>query len=151
MQLYLYYCFYIHKLLLPRFQCCPSIYHYSIGTCSDLYRITTRALQLLSTITQSEFCIVLLVLKNIFGYSVVLCKVKQKKSINSFAAVNIAHDIANELKCLREKTNINFTSSILLRKKTAKTEGFILETPRLTSRQTNRCNIAVEQMKNILE
>ena len=34
--------FYIHNLLLPRFQCCPSIYHYSIGTCSDLYRITTR-------------------------------------------------------------------------------------------------------------
>ena len=38
-----------------------------------------RALQLLSTITQSEFCISLLVLKKIFGYSVVLCKVKQKK------------------------------------------------------------------------
>ena len=112
---------------------------------------SSRALQLLSTITQSEFCIVLLVLKNIFGYSVVLCKVKQKKSINSFAAVNIAHDIANELKCLREKTNINFTSSIFLRKKTAKAEGFILETQRLTSRQTNRCNIAAEQMKNILE
>ena len=38
-----------------------------------------RALQLLSTITQSEFCIAPLVLKNVFGYSVVLCKVKQKK------------------------------------------------------------------------
>ena len=38
-----------------------------------------QALQLLSTITQSEFCIALLVLKNVFGYSVVLCKVKQKK------------------------------------------------------------------------
>ena len=112
---------------------------------------SSRALQLLSTITQSEFCIVLLVLKNIFGYSVVLCKVKQKKSINSFAAVNIAHDIANELKYLRENTNINFTSSIFLRKKTAKAEGFILETPRLTLRQTNRCNIAAEQIKNILE
>ena len=112
---------------------------------------SSRALQLLSTITQSEFCIVLLVLKNIFGYSVILCKVKQKKLINSFAAVNIAHDIANELKCLREKTNINFISSIFLRKKTAKAEGFILETPSLTSRQTNRCNIAAEQMKNILE
>ena len=33
----------------------------------------------------------------------------------------------------------------------AKAEGFSLETPRLTSRQTNRCNIAAEQMKNILE
>ena len=46
---------------------------------------------------------------------------------------------------------MNFTSSIFLRKKTAKAEGFISETPRLTSRQTNRCNIAAEQMKNILE
>ena len=67
-----------------------------------------RALQLLSKITQSEFCIALLVLKNVFGYSVVLCKVKQKKYKNSFAAVNIAHDIANELKCLREKNKYEF-------------------------------------------
>ena len=69
---------------------------------------SSRALQLLSTITQSEFCIVLLVLKNVFGYSIVLFKVKQKKSINSFAAVNIAHDIANEMKCLREKNEYEF-------------------------------------------
>ena len=40
---------------------------------------SSRALQLLSTIRQSEFCIALLVLKNVFGYSVVLCKVKEKK------------------------------------------------------------------------
>ena len=46
---------------------------------------------------------------------------------------------------------MNFTSSIFLRKKTVKAEGFILEIPRLTSRQTNRYNIAAEQMKNILE
>ena len=39
---------------------------------------SSRTLQLLSTIRQSEFCIALLVLKKIFGYSVVLCKVKQK-------------------------------------------------------------------------
>ena len=37
---------------------------------------------------------------------------------------------------------MNFTSSIFLHKKTAKAEDFILETPRLTLRQTNRCNIA---------
>ena len=36
---------------------------------------SSRALQLLSTIRQSEFCIALLVLKKIFGYSVVLYKV----------------------------------------------------------------------------
>ena len=87
--------------------------------------ISSRALQLLSTIRQSEFCIALLVLKNVFGYSVVLCKVKQKKSIYLFKAVNIAQDVANELKCLIEKA-----------------EDFILKTPRLTSKQTNRCNIA---------
>ena len=40
---------------------------------------SSRALQLLSTIRQSEFCIALLVLKNVFEYSVVLCKVKEKK------------------------------------------------------------------------
>ena len=68
----------------------------------------SRALQLLSTIRQSEFCIALLVLKNVFGYSVVLCKVKQKKLINLLEAVNIAHNIANELECLREKAEYEF-------------------------------------------
>ena len=67
-----------------------------------------RALQLLSTIRQSEFCIALLVLKNVFGYRVVLRKVKQKKSINLLEAVNIVHNIANELNCLREKAEYEF-------------------------------------------
>ena len=102
---------------------------------------SSRALQLLSTIRQSEFCITLLVLKNAFGYSVVLCKVMQKKSINLLAAVNIAHDIANELKCLRKKAEYEFHQLYIFAQETAKTQDFILKTPRLTSRQTNRCNI----------
>ena len=106
------------------------------------YRETSsRVLQLLSTTTQSEFCIALLVLKNVFGYSVVLCKVKQKKSINLLEAVNIAQDIANELKCLREKTEYEFHQLYIFAQETARAEDFILKIPRLTSRQTNRCNI----------
>ena len=69
---------------------------------------SSRALHLLSTIGQSEFCIAVLVLKNLFGYSVVLCKVKQKKSINLLEAVNIAHNIGNKLKCLRENAEYKF-------------------------------------------
>ena len=69
---------------------------------------SSRALQLLSTIRQSEFCIALLILKNVFGYSIVLRKVKQKKSINLLEAINIAYNIANELKCLREKAEYEF-------------------------------------------
>ena len=89
----------------------------------------SRALQLLSTITQSEFCIALLVLKYVFGYSVVLCKVKQKKSINLLEAVNIAQDIANELKCLREKTEYEFLQLYIFAQETAKAEDFILKIP----------------------
>ena len=37
---------------------------------------------------------------------------------------------------------MNFTSSIFFAQETAKTEDFILKTPRLTSRQNNQCNIA---------
>ena len=103
---------------------------------------SSRALQLLSTITQNQVCITLLVLKNDFGYSVVLCKVNQKKSINLLGAVNIAQDIANELKCLREKAEYEFHQLYIFAQETAKAEDFILKTPRLTSRQTNRCNIA---------
>ena len=91
---------------------------------------SSRALQLLSTITQSEFCIALLVLKYVFGYSVVLCKVKQKKkSINLLEAVNIAQDIANELKCLREKNEYEFPQLYIFAQETAKAEDFILKIP----------------------
>ena len=90
---------------------------------------SSRALQLLLTIKQSEFCIALLVLKYIFGYSVVLCKVKQKKSINLLEAVNIAQDIANELKCLREKTEYEFHQLYIFAQETAKAEDFILKIP----------------------
>ena len=83
-----------------------------------------------------------LVLKYVFGYSVVLCKVKQKKSINLLEAVNIAQDIANELKCLREKAEYEFHQLYIFAQETAKAEDFILKIPRLTSRQTNPCNIA---------
>ena len=103
---------------------------------------SSRALQLLLTIRQSEFCIALLVLKNVLGYSAVLCKVKQKKSINLLEAVNITQDIANELKCLREKAEYEFHQLYVFAQETTKAEDFILKTPRLTSKQTNRCNLA---------
>ena len=106
-----------------------------------------RALQLLSTIRQNEFCIAVLVLKKIFGYSVVLCKVKQKKSIYLLEAVNIAHDIASELKCLREKVKDEFHQLYISAQETAQTQNFILKTPHLTLRQTNRSNIAAETDK----
>ena len=73
-----------------------------------------------------------------------MCKVKQKKSISLLEAVNIAHDIANELKCLREKAEDEFHQLYISAQDTAKAQNFILKTPRLTSRQTNRCNIAAE-------
>ena len=67
-----------------------------------------------------------------------------KKSINLLETVNIAHDIANELKCLREKAEDEFHQLYISAQEMAKTQNFILKTPRLTPRQTNRCNIAAE-------
>ena len=52
-----------------------------------------RALQLLSTIRKSEFCIALLFLKKIFGYTVILRKVLPKTLKDFLEAVNIAQDI----------------------------------------------------------
>ena len=62
--------------------------------------------------------------------------------INLLEAVNIAHDIANELKCLRDNAKYEFHHLYIFEQETAKAEDFILKTPRLTSRQTNRYNIA---------
>ena len=68
----------------------------------------------------------------------------QKNSISLLEAVNITHDIANELKYLREKVKDEFHQLYISAQETAKTQNFILKTSRLTSRQTNRCNIAAE-------
>ena len=122
--------------------CCNPPHLSGLGTGIKRHRNVPPMAGLLSTITQSEFYIALLVLKNNFGYSVVLCKVKQKKSINLLEAVNMAQDFANELKCLREKAEYEFHQLYIFAQETAKAEDFILKTPRLTSRQTNRCNIA---------
>ena len=67
-------------------------------------------------------------------------KLSKKKSINVLEAVNIAQNIANELKCLREKAEYEFHQLYIFAQETAK--DFILKAPRLTSRQTNPCNIA---------
>ena len=69
-----------------------------------------------------------------------MCKVRQKKLINLLEAVNTAQDIANELKCLREKTEYEFHQLYIFAQKTAKAEDWKI--PRLISRLTNRCNIA---------
>ena len=46
------------------------------------------------------------------------------------------------MKCLREKAEYEFHQLYIFAQETAKAENFILKTPRFTSRQTNRCNIA---------
>ena len=46
------------------------------------------------------------------------------------------------MKCLREKAEYEFHQLYIFAQETAKAEDFILKTPRLTSRQINRCNIA---------
>ena len=71
----------------------------------------------------------------------------QKKSINLLEAVNISHDIANKLKCLREKAEYEFHQFYISAQETDKTQNFILRTLRLTSRQTDRYNIAAETDK----
>ena len=98
---------------------------------------SSRALRLLSTIRQSEFCVALLVWKHVFGYSVVLCTVKQKKSVYLLEAVKIVQVIANESKCLREKAKYEFHQLYVFAQETTKAEDFILKTPRFTSKQIN--------------
>ena len=97
-----------------------------VSACPDR-KTSSRAQQLLLTSTQNEVCIALLVLKNIFGFSVVLCKVKQKKPINLFESANIAQDIANELKCLREKAENEFHQLYIFFARNDQTQRFYFE------------------------
>ena len=46
------------------------------------------------------------------------------------------------MKCLKKKAEYEFHQLYIFAQETAKAEDFILKTPRLTSRQTNPCNIA---------
>jgi len=69
---------------------------------------SSRAVQLLSALRQSEFCIARLVLKKVFDYSVVLCKILQSRSIDLYEAVNTAEGIISEMKSLRQNAECEF-------------------------------------------
>ena len=98
-------------------------------------------MQLLSALRQSEFCIARLVLKKVFDYSVVLCKILQRRS-NLYEAVNTAEDIMSEMKSLRQNAECEFHELFVSAQETAQNQGFSLDMPRLTPRQINRCNVA---------
>ena len=110
-------------------------------------------MQLLSALRQSEFCIatpdlggsiwvVLLVLKKVFDYSVVLCKILQRRSIDLYEAVNTAENVISEMKSLRQNAECEFQELFVSAQETAQNEGFSLDIPRLTPKQINRCNVA---------
>ena len=112
---------------------------------------SSPALQLLSTIRQREFCIAFLVSKNIFGSSVILCKVMQKTSINLLEAVNIAQYIIKELKLLWQNAKHEFHQLYTSAQETAQAQQFRLEMPRLTARMTSSTILLLQQMKTIFE
>ena len=81
-------------------------------------------------------------LKKVFDYSVVLCKILQKRSIDLYEAVNTAEDIFSEMKSLRQNAKCEFHELFVSAQETAQNQGFSLDMPRLMPRQINRCNVA---------
>ena len=77
-------------------------------------------------------------------YSVVLCKILQRRSIDLYEAVNTAEDIISEMKSLRQNAECEFHELFVSAQETAQNQGFDLDMPRLTPRQINRCNVAAE-------
>ena len=59
------------------------------------------------SIDKVKFCIARLVLKKVFDYSVVLCKILQRRPIDLYEAVNTAEDIISEMKSLRQNADIS--------------------------------------------
>jgi len=114
--------------------------------------------QLQSALRQSEFCIARLVLKKVFDYSVVLCKILQRRSIDLYEEVNTAEDIISEMKSLRQNAECEFHELFVSAQETAQktqetaqNKGFSLDMPRLTPGISTDATLLLQQMKNIFE
>jgi asparagine synthetase B (glutamine-hydrolysing) len=102
---------------------------------------SNKARRLRSSILDIEFVISLFVLNKGFSIGLPLSKFLQKLNIDLKLAVQLANDIQKELQKLRTHADEFFKEIFEEVKVAAEKFDIEIKIPRLTKKQTNRCNI----------
>ncbi|XP_031332794.1 zinc finger MYM-type protein 1-like [Photinus pyralis] len=104
--------------------------------------------QLDCTLKKAEFVIALSVINQVFSYSSILCKMLQQRNIDLRKAANLAEDTIAEIKKLREDAKPGFAKLFAGVQEQAGRHRIDISQPRITSKQTNRCNVEVSHVED---
>jgi hypothetical protein len=91
---------------------------------------------------QSDYIISLLCAEKLLAYSLPLCKTLQSADSDLASAVNNAENTVSVVKRIRENAEQEFRNIFKSAENLAETSGAIIQMPRLTGKQTHRCNIS---------
>lgn len=104
----------------------------------------TGANQLLCSIRQPEFILALFVASKIFSFSLPLCRELQKINIDLVEALNMAVQVESLVKQIRNQADIEFKEIFMSVTAVCVDIGVDIVMPRISKRQTNRCNITAQ-------
>lgn len=105
---------------------------------------SSMALQLHCAIEQPTFLVCLQVLAIVFSISLPLCRFLQSKDTDLAAAINMVSLVDDELQSLRRKAETEFKNMYNSATEMAEKFGVEMCIPRITGRQTHRCNVEVK-------
>lgn len=107
-----------------------------ISTCKD----GSEANNLKWAVLNTEFCVAVHVIANVFAFGMPLCKELQKENLDLKEAVVLAEDIVSELQVMRTNAEEEFHVIFKQVKAVALDLGIDVKLPRLCSKQKNRNN-----------
>ncbi|KAF0748974.1 52 kDa repressor of the inhibitor of the protein kinase-like, partial [Aphis craccivora] len=93
---------------------------------------SSKATLLLLSLSDTTFNVNLMVIDEVFKHSYILCKALQRDNIDLIEAMNLAEDLTNEVKQMRQN------------KEKSKLLNFDIHIPRTCKCQTNRYNISTD-------
>lgn len=105
---------------------------------------SSSAAQLHCAILNSSFLISLHVLVEVFSLSLPLCRALQLEDVDLLAAMNMVNRLQDKIQEIRDNIDSKFSMIYKSAKEMAEFLGSDLKKPRLSARQTQRCNINVD-------
>lgn len=133
-----------HDSILLLAEMLPAVHHVleEISTWEDA-DASSSALQLQYAIENSSFLIALQVLARVFSFSLPLCRALQLENVDLLAAISMVNHLEDKIREIRtDKTD--FLSIYESAQILAESFGSNLVTPRVSARQTQRCNVKVD-------
>lgn len=106
------------------------------------------ATQLLLSIKQPDFLVTLHVVAKVFSYNLPLCRQLQTCNIDLAKAMELAKCVTDVIKQMRENASVEFTAIFSVVTKLCADLEVDLVKPRITKRQTKRCNVQAESAED---